>query len=317
MQIVIIAGFLIVILLIVGGVVTIVRRQSFVDERLEKIFDEDNSFAVAAEAEASTSITDWFNERVEKTKRGSSVARDLARAGLPMKPGEYFSLMGIAALSLAGLGYLWGGVVGAIIGFPIGLFIPRSYVKRQQNKRLALFNNQLPDMLNLMVNGLRAGYSTMQALEAVSKELPAPVSDEFRRVVREMQLGIPMEDALDNLFRRIESDDLDLIITAINIQREVGGNLAEIMDIIAFTIRERIRIKREIQTLVAQVMYSGRTLAIMPIALAVFLWFINREYMEQFFLPETRNCGIPILVTGGLMVMAGYFAMNKVADIEV
>jgi tight adherence protein B len=88
-------------------------------------------------------------------------------------------------------------------------------------------------MLNLMVNGLRAGYSTMQAMEAISKELPAPISDEFRRVVQEMQLGVPMETALDNLLRRIPSDDLDFVITAINVQREVGGNLSEILDSIS------------------------------------------------------------------------------------
>ena len=118
------------------------------------------------------------------------------------------------------------------------------------------FNDQLADMLNLMVNGLRAGYSTMQAMEAVSKELPAPICDEFRRVVQEMQLGVPMEHALDNLLRRIPSDDLDLVVTAINVQREVGGNLAEILDTISYTIRERVRIKGEIATLTAQGMLS-------------------------------------------------------------
>ena len=106
-------------------------------------------------------------------------------------------------------------------------------MKNLQAKRLLKFDDQLPDMLNLMVNGLRAGYSTMQAMEAVSKELPPPICDEFRRVVQEMQLGVSMEKALDNLLRRIPSDDLDLVITAINVQREVGGNLAEILDTIS------------------------------------------------------------------------------------
>ena len=136
---------------------------------------------------------------------------------------------------------------------------------RQQAKRLVKFNDQLADMLNLMVNGLRAGYSTMQAMEAVSKELPAPICDEFRRVVQEMQLGIPMETSLDNLLRRIPSDDLDLVITAINVQREVGGNLAEILDTISYTIRERVRIKGEIRVLTSQVMYSGRLLSMLPV----------------------------------------------------
>jgi tight adherence protein B len=109
------------------------------------------------------------------------------------------------------------------------------YVNRQQKKRLSRFNDQLSDMLNLVVNGLRAGYSTMQAMEAVSKELPAPICDEFRRVVQEMQIGIPMETALDNLLRRIPSDDLDFVITAISVSGK-GGNLLR-SDIISFTIR--------------------------------------------------------------------------------
>ncbi len=108
------------------------------------------------------------------------------------------------------------------------------YVKMAQRTRLKKFDNQLGDMLNLMVNGLRAGFSTLQAMEAVSRELPAPICDEFRRVVQEMQLGITMDDALEHLLRRINSEDLDLVITAINVQREVGGNLAEILDVISY-----------------------------------------------------------------------------------
>jgi tight adherence protein B len=142
-------------------------------------------------------------------------------------------------------------------GFVLGAFLPRIYINIQKGKRLVRFNNQLADMLNLMVNGLRAGYSTMQAMEAVSKELPAPISEEFRRVVQEMQLGVTMEQALDNLLRRIPSLDLDLVITAMNVQREVGGNLAEILATISHTIRERVRVKGEIRVLTAQQVYSG------------------------------------------------------------
>jgi len=132
-----------------------------------------------------------------------------------------------------------------------------------------------------------------------------------------MQLGIPMETALNNLLRRIPSEDLDFVITAINIQREVGGNLAEILDIISFTIRERIRIKGEIRALTSQVMYSGRALALMPIGLLLILWFINREYMMAFFTEANRLCGIIALVTAGLMIGIGYFVMTKIAAIEV
>jgi tight adherence protein B len=190
-------------------------------------------------------------------------------------------------------------------------------MRRQQSKRLTTFGNQLPDMLNLVVNGLRAGYSTMQALEAVSKELPPPLSVEFARVVKEMQLGIGMEDALNNLHRRIPSDDLDLIITAINVQREVGGNLAEILDTISYTIRERIKIKGEIKVLVSQVIYSGRFLALLPLILMGLLWFANRDYLMTLFQPGNILCGGVMLGLAGVMVFSGYLVMNKLADIEV
>jgi tight adherence protein B len=205
----------------------------------------------------------------------------------------------------------------SMVGFIIGLFLPRLYVRRLQGQRLQRFNDQLADMLNLMVNGLRAGYSTMQAMEAVSNEMPEPINMEFRRVIQEMQLGIPMYNALDNLLRRIPSDDLDLVITAMNVQREVGGNLAEILDTISFTIRERVRIKGEIRVLTSQVMYSGRFLAMMPLLIFAALWLMNRDYMMQFFIPETRLFGIIALVIGGSMIVAGYFVMTRIAKIEV
>jgi tight adherence protein B len=172
-------------------------------------------------------------------------------------------------------------------------------------------------MLNLMVNGLRAGFSIMQAMEAVSKELPPPISDEFRRVVQEIQIGLPIDRALDNLLRRIPSEDLDLTITAMNVQREVGGNLAEILDTISHTIRERVRIKGEIRVLTSQVVYSGRFLSSMPVLIALALYFMNRPYMMMFFEPGSRMIGIPALVFGGLMIFAGYMVMTKISKIDV
>jgi tight adherence protein B len=189
-------------------------------------------------------------------------------------------------------------------------------VKRQQKQRLQKFNDQLSDMLNLMVNGLRAGYSTMQAMEAISKELPAPINDEFRRVVQEMQIGIPMETALENLLRRIPSPDLDFVVTAINVQREVGGNLSEILDNISFTIRERVRIKGEVRVLTSQVRTSGSVLSLIPFFLVLILWFLNSEYLMSI------NQGGPLCTAGIICVVLGligssYFIMMRIADIEV
>src|SRR4030067_2180070 len=163
--------------------------------------------------------------------------------------------------------FLGGGILMATGLGAFGAFVPKIYVGRAKGARLKKFDRQLGDMLNLMVNGLRAGYSTLQAMEAVSHEMPQPINDEFRRVVQEMQLGITMEDALDHLPRRIARDDRDVIPTAVNVQREVGGNLAEILDVISYTIPERVRTKGEIQTLTAQGRAPAWVISLLPLAL--------------------------------------------------
>ena len=292
----IIGGIVALVLLVVGIVLSSSGEGALVDNRLNKYLEEEQPDEVNRDSKGA--LTDWVNRRVEKSTFGERIARDLARADLKFKPGEYIAL-------------------SALIGAAIGALLPGLYVRSQKSKRLVRFNDQLPDMLNLVVNGLRAGYSTMQAMEAVSKELPAPISDEFKRVVQEMQLGIPMEKALDNLLRRIPSEDLDFVVTAINVQREVGGNLAEIMDVITFTIRERVRIKGEIRALTAQAIYSGRALALMPLGLLCILWFLNRSYVMEFFNKQNALCGGVALGIAGILIASGYFVMTRIANVEV
>ena len=315
--ILVVLGSFALILLLIGIIVTIAsERRSAEMTRLGRYIEDEDTLS---DQERARPLVDWLNSRVERSTMGERISKSLSRADLKFKPGEYVFLIFLSAL-IGGFA-LWyiGGqtIVLGIIGAAIGSMLPNMYVKAQQKKRLLRFDQQLPDMLNLMVNGLRAGFSTMQAMEAVSKELPAPISDEFRRVIQEMQLGLTMEKALDNLLVRIPSDDLDLTLTAINVQREVGGNLAEILDSISYTIRERIRIKGEIRVLTTQVMYSGRFLSMLPLFVIGILYLLNREYIMEFFSPESGVCGIIALVTAGLMIIAGYFAMNKLGDIEV
>ena len=318
MMILLIGGGLAFLLLIVGLVVSMTSEQSLVDKRLAQYTEEEMAI-VAQDGKSASPVGDWFNVQVERSSWGDGIAKELARADLKLRSGEYLIVMMILGI-IVGLGswYLGGrSLLFATIGALVGISLPRIYVRRQQSQRLLRFNNQLADMLSFMVNGLRAGYSTMQALEAVAKELPEPISVEFRRVVQEMQLGIPLGDALDNLLRRIPSDDLELVITAINVQMEVGGNLAEILETISHTIRERVRVKGEIKVLTAQVMYSGRFLAIMPFLIIGTLYIINKSYMMQFFNPETRIVGIIALTIAGMMIFAGYFVMTRIANIEV
>ncbi len=309
-------GVLALVLLVIGVIVSTTSDKTSMDDRINKYLEEDKK---DEDKETKGALTDWVNKRVEKSSIGDRISRDLARADLKFKPGEYMALFVIAVIGVGLVAFFLGGrlLISALIGAVIGAFLPGMYVKNQQGKRLTRFNDQLPDMLNLMVNGLRAGFSTLQAMEAVSKELPPPICDEFKRVVQEMQLGIPMEKALANLLRRIPSQDLDFLVTAINVQREVGGNLAEIMDIISYTIRERIRIKGDIRSLTAQAMYSGRALALMPIGLLCILWFLNRSYVMEFFNKSTILCGGIALGAAGVLITIGYFVMTRIANVEV
>jgi tight adherence protein B len=218
--ILIIGGVIAFVLLVIGLIITATEERSLVDERLEYL-DEQGVAVIPKKA----IIGDWVGKQATRYSWGQSLTRSLARADIKMKTGE-FILLTIVFMIVGGLlGWFLGGgtkvgdggstiqilanIPGILIGAVVGFIAPTIYLKRQQQQRLVKFDNQLADMLNLMVNGLRAGYSIMQAMEAVSKELPPPISDEFRRVVQEMQLGIPMEVALENITHRIPSKDLD------------------------------------------------------------------------------------------------------------
>jgi tight adherence protein B len=321
-----VGGAMAVIMLFVGIIVSITSERALVEERLGRYVEREVE-TVSRGAARKSPVTDWLNTKVERSSLGDSISKELARADVKLKSGEYILVMfisafgvGLVAWYITGMSFAPLNMAFISIAALVGFFIPRFYVTGQQSKRLVHFNEQLADMLNLMVNGLRAGYSTTQAMEVVSKELPAPISDEFRRVVQEMQLGVSMEKALDNLLRRIPSDDLDLVITSINVQRESGGNLAEILDTISYTIRDRVRIKGEIRVLTSQVMYSGRFLSLLPIIVMGILYLLNPAYMMEYFKPENNAnlpCGYIALGVAALLIIAGYFVMNKLGEVEI
>jgi tight adherence protein B len=307
------------ILVLVAGIVSTVRSRGSVEQRLQ-------TFAGAGEMQVaetkqskkrSTPIADSLNRALEGRKVSEDLSTQLARADLKLTVGEFLALQIISALGIGALTYIASSqsIVLAILLAVLGWFAPRWFVSWRQGGRLHAFNDQLGDTLNLMVNGLRSGYSVLQAMEAVSREMPPPVSVEFARIVQEVQIGLPLDQAMANMMRRIKSEDLDLVVTAINVQREVGGNLAEILDVISFTIRERVRIKGEIRTLTAQGRYSGYVISLLPIGLALVLFCVNKPYIERLF--TSGWCGWAMVVCGLLMIGTGFIAIQKIVAIEV
>lgn len=257
--------------------------------------------------------------RVEKTVTrqdfASRIKEDLARADLTLTVTEYL-LVRVGLIVLFGVvGFaLQRNLLIALVLAAVGFVLPIVYVRLRQGRRLAAFDGQLPDVLDHLQGSLRAGYGLLQSVEWVSRQLPNPAGREFDRVVREVQLGRTLLDALDSMVRRIPSDDLALIVTAVKIQYEVGGSLAEILETVAHTIRERVRIQREIRVLTAQQRLSGYVLMFLPIGMAIFLLVVNPDYMMPMFEPGPFLC-IPIGTV--IMMVVGFLVMRRIVDIEV
>jgi tight adherence protein B len=269
-----------------------------------------------------------INKRVEERDFGANLARELARADLKLKVSEYILIWIGCTLGVPALMFLLspffptlGNPLFLLLGGVVGFFIPRFWLGRRKAGRLNAFNKRLADTITLIANALRAGSSFLQAIEMVVRETEPPVSTEFGRVIREVNLGLPFDDALANMVRRVRSDDLELMATAITIQHQVGGNLAEILDSIAFTIRERVRIMGEIRTLTAQQRMSGYVVGFLPIGLAGLLFIIAPKFMEPMFLNPPSILGLPlgvvILFIGGFFMFLGFMAIRRIVDIEV
>ena len=309
-------------LIVVVGLFFILSRvlrspESDIEDRLDFVAREVEKKPKEEAGERTPSVlTKSIDQAVAGRGFAQGIATDLARANMKWTVGEYLLLIVVSILGTGVIVYLimhqnlfltFGGLV-------LGFFLPRFYVKFLQGKRLKAFNNQLSDAINLLANGLRSGYSLLQAMDAVSREMSAPMSEEFQRVVREIGLGLSNERAMNNMLRRIPSDDLDLMITAINVQHEVGGNLAEILETISHTIRERIRIKGEIKVLTAQGMISGYVISFLPVGLGLVLFAMNPNYMGAMF---QEPCGWAMVAVGAVMTTIGFIAIRKIVNIEV
>src|SRR5438477_5211442 len=258
-----------------------------------------------------------FNKSLTRNKggRSSKLTDELAKADLKLRVSEYVMLIvGLILLLCAVLFLRFHNPVLALAGIPAGYFVPGFFLKFRQRRRLKAFNNQLGDTIVLLSNALKAGYSFAQAMATIAKSSSPPMADEFSRAVREMNLGVSVDDALQHLVKRNVSEDFDLMVTAVQIHRVVGGNLAEILDTIAHTIRERVRIKGEIRSLTAQARASGWIITALPIALAGMLTVISPDYFNPMF---HQTLGIVMLAIGGFSMAVGFALIQKIVKIEV
>jgi tight adherence protein B len=318
-------------LMILGAGIALIAGggRTEVDERLQQYVTNPTADATVI-VETPKSREFAVADRVDKVIAGrgfsDSIKSRIAKADAKLRVSEYIAVQVFSIVGFGALGYFIfnESLVLAVLGGILGFFIPQFYLSNAAKRRLRAFENQLVTTLNLWVNAIRSGYSVLQAMEAIATELQAPVSIEFERVVQEVRLGLTVPQALENMLRRVPSDDLDLVVTAVKIQREVGGNLAEILDTISFTIRERIRIKGEIRTLTAQGRLSGWIISLLPFVLAFMLYLINRPYVAQLWVREEPffpilnvPCGWIVIGIGGVMMIIGIIIIQKIVDIEV
>jgi tight adherence protein B len=323
MNIIVVFGLALLAFFVVVAIFYIIARvlggsEGSIEDRLDQFVSREVEKRPADDqAERTPSV---FTRSIDQAVAGRGFAQNirtqLARADLKITPGEYIilTITSILATGLIAYVVMHRNPILTLGGLVLGFFLPRFYVKFRQAKRLRDFNSQLGDAINLLANGLRSGYSLLQAMDAVAREMPPPISDEFQRVVREIGLGLSNERAMNNMLRRIPSDDLDLMITAINVQHEVGGNLAEILEVISHTIRERIRIKGEIRVLTSQQMLSGYVVSFLPIGLGLILYAMNPNYMGAMF---QEPCGWAMMAVGVISMTVGFIAIRKIVNIEV
>lgn len=240
---------------------------------------------------------------------------ELERAGLTLTPREYFVARILAGALLALVLAMFVPVpVLAFVGVPLGFVGVRMWVQRRISSRRKKLESQLVELLSLVASGLRAGFGFIQALDQSAQQLPPPLSVEIRRTLRDISVGASVEQALQNLNERVGSSDFDIVITAVLIQRQVGGNLAEILDNVAHTMRERDRIRGEIRTLTAQQRLTGFVIGGIPVALLLIFLVISPDFTGLLF---TDPLGRMMLGVAAVMEVIGFFVIRNIVNIEV
>lgn len=246
------------------------------------------------------------------------MALHLEQAGVPLRVGEYFMIRYVAAILLGVAPFVFSQGVFAIIlagGMGVlGYMLPAMWINSKRSARQKKMNGQLVEMLGMVANSLKSGYGLMQSFEFAGNQLDPPLSTELKRMVRDANLGMSGEEALDSMGERIGSVDLEMVLTAINIQRAVGGNLAEILENVAFTMRERERIRGEISTLTSQQRMTGYIIGALPVGMGALFMLINPDYMSLLF---TTTGGRVMLLAAIVLEFLGAMAMKRILAIEI
>lgn len=241
--------------------------------------------------------------------------RDLERAGLTLNAKEYLVLRVVVSLVLTGLMMVLVPIPAlALAGLPMGFFATGFWLKRRKASRLHKMESQLIEMLQMLSSGLRAGFGLLQAMEAAAEQTPVPLQTEIRRTLRDTAMGASVEQALTSLNERVGSPDFDIVITAILIQRAVGGNLAEILDNVAHTMRERERIRGEIRTLTSQQRMTGFVIGGIPIGLLIIFSMISPDFTSLLF---TDPLGRMMLMAAAVSEVIGFAVIQKIVNIEI
>jgi tight adherence protein B len=294
----------------------LVGRRDPVDQRLKQFGVSEGDLAGLDAAPGAARRLPWSgtNRMLAATGMGPKLANALTQADLPLTAAEFVLIMlacfvAGAAIGAVRLGLAFGIALGLILGW-----LPVLYLNRRRGKRQRAFTNQIPEILALLVGALRAGFGISQAMGTVVNQLAPPASVEFGRAVRAMSLGLPLQRALIDLARRAGTDEIGMIVMAINIQHETGGNLAQTLDTIGETVRERLRVKGEIRTLTSQQRLTGMILAGLPIVLAGIIAIINPAYLQALLAPGIMRL---ILIGAILMQIAGFLVIRRIVDIEV
>ena len=325
---ILIAGLAALAIVVIAVGIAMSAGSGGIGARLERYASGRDPGAEEGEEAPESAVVAGVSRVIERQGFTARLATDLARADLKMKPAEFVILWAITPIGFVFLAFAFGLVFEglrnpvALAGFfLLGLYAPRFYLNRRKAGRLKAFAAQLPDTITLLANSLRAGSSFLQGMELVTREARPPISEEFERVVREMQLGVALQPALNNLARRVASEDLELMVTAIQIQSQVGGNLATVLDAIAHTIRERIRIYGEIQTLTAMQRYSGYVITLLPIGLAGILFLISPSYIGIMLENPPSLFGLPMgvvfFIIGLISMGIGFLFIRRIVDIKV